>query len=905
MQRIIPRKTKIKLEFVRGVTGFDLILMVLLAAVAIILFSSNFEHSIWIGLVWTILSISIFLKVADDERFYMTIAYLFRFMAQKKKFSVKNEKNKKDTIQEMIPFNKLIEERFIDFGTYLGMVVEVKPVLFGLLNEYTQDNVIESFANALRRLNIDQTCSVIKINRAMVLDNYIYNENKKYETLLEMQYEGHVSEKEVDSRAPVFEERVSFMENMNRREKVYKDHFYIVVYGKDKELLENTVNGVVSNLASSLAPMSSKKLYGQELYVFLKANYGKEFDEREIEGLPMSQHMDWAKPKKLKFKSAKYVIDDKNTYRTFLITDYPLNVWNAWGSHFFLLDRTKVVMKFGLLPKHTSERNIDKAIMDMESKLGRVGRSSMQIDLQTHVQTLRDLLHSLKNNNQQLFEVNTYITCEDSARRDVKAMLRQSGFKFSEMFARQVDAFISSNISQRDNIQNTKRGIPTSTLAAVFPFISSALQDENGIYIGDNEYPVFVDFFQRDNVRVNSNMMVIGKSGSGKSYFAKTLLTNLAADNSKIFICDPEKEYDKMTQNFGGKYIDVGSSLQGILNPFHIITALEDDDEEPEEEDDGFFKEKKKKVKIEKVDDSYSQHLQFLEQFFRTILDGISSDAFEVLNTLIVDTYAEKGITEETYLGDKEPKDYPIFDDLYQLTLKRIDKCRNDKIKDEFRLRNLLAVETYIKKFASGGRNSKLWNGPTSIETNENLVCFNFQSLIANNNQLLTNAQMLLVFRYLNNEIINNKDFNSRYHPDGKNTRKIVIVVDEAHIFINPKYPIALEFMAQMAKRIRKYAGMQIVLTQNITDFVGSEEIQRQSTAVINACQYSTIFALAPNDINDLVELYKKSGGVNEEEQNAIVTAGRGQAFFISGPSNRTMVQIVAQDYVREVMGEK
>ena len=215
-----------------------------------------------------------------------------------------------------------------------------------------------------------------------------------------------------------------------------------------------------------------------------------------------------------------------------------------------------------------------------------------------------------------------------------------------------------------------------------------------------------------------------------------------------------------------------------------------------------------------------------------------------------------------------------------------------------------MTVETYIKKFASGGRNSKLWNGPTSIVTDENLVCFNFQSLIANNNSLLTNAQMLLVFRYLNNEIINNKDFNAKYHADRKNLRRIIIVVDEAHIFINPKYPIALDFMAQMAKRIRKYEGMQIVITQNIADFVGSEEIKRQSTAVINACQYSMIFALAPNDINDLVELYKKSGGINEEEQNAIVTASRGQAFLITGPSSRTMVQIVALDYIKRVFGE-
>lgn len=899
MQRIIPRKTKVKLEFIRGITGIDLILGVIGAAIAVVLFASNFPGHFWIAGVYTIFFLSIFIKISDDERLYVTCAYLFRFMAQKKKFSVDSKKGKKGDISEMIPFEDIYQDRFINFGSYYGQVIEITPVLFGLLTEYTQDNVIESFANALRRLSPDQTCSIIKLNLAMVLDNYIYNENKKYELLLEMQYEHQVTDKEVEARSPVFEERVSFMENINRKDKVYKDHFYVVVYDKDKDLLENTVNGMINALASSLAPVSSKRLYGTDLTVFLKANYGREFDQRDLESLPFSQYMDWAKPKKVQFKAAKYLIDD-NAFRTYAITDYPLNVGNAWGADIFLLDRTKVVMKFNQVPKYNAERSIDKAIMDMESKLYKTGRSSSQIELQTHVETLRNLLVSLKNNNQQLYDVNTFITCEDAAKRDVKAMLKQSGFKFSEMFARQQDAFISSNISRRDNIKSYRRGIPTSTLAAVFPFISSALQDESGIYIGDNEYPVFVDFFKRDSVRVNSNMMVIGKSGSGKSYATKTLLANLAADNCKIFILDPEKEYALLTESLGGKYIDVGSSLHGILNPFHVISSLDEGEEEQQDDDEGeidleTFKVKKKKKKVQVVNDSYSQHLQFLEQFFRSILEGISSDAFELLNSLIVDTYKKKGIDENTYIPALKPADFPIFDDLYALILDRIKTC-----KDDFTLRNLMTIETYIKKFATGGRNSKLWNGPTSIETNENFVCFNFQSLIANNNALLTNAQMLLVFRYLNNEIINNKDFNAKYHKgDKKNNRKIIVAVDEAHVFINPRYPIALDFMAQMAKRIRKYSGMQIVITQNIADFVGSEEIQRQSTAVINACQYSLIFALAPNDINDLVELYKKSGGINEEEQNAIVTASLGQAFLITGPTNRTMIQVVAQDYIR------
>ena len=890
MVRLIPRKTKVKFEFFRGVTGLDILLGAIFLAIAIILFTANFDYHIWIGFAWVIIAVSLFFKFADDVRFYTTLVYLMKFAVQKKKFTNDSE-GKKGDINTILPYNGVIQDRYIDFGIYYGMVLEVQPMFFTLLTEAFQDNVIDSFANALRRLNNDQTCSIVKIRKPMVLDNYIYNENKKYDTLYDMQYDGQITEAEIDARAPIFEERVSFFEYINRQQKIYKDYFYIVVYDRDRELLENTVSGMMTALATSLNPISSKILNGKDLYIFLKANLGKEFDQRDLDVIPFNKYKEWIKPAKIKFNIAKFYVD-KDCYRVYDLIDYPLQVGNAWAASFFLLDRTKVVMKFNPMPRMDSEKQIDKAIMEMESKLGKAGRSSTQIDYQTHLDTLRQLLVSLKNNNEQLFNVNTYITSEESAKKDVRAMLKQQGFRYSEMFSRQIDGFISSNISRLDTMKSTKRGIPTTTLAAAFPFISNSLQDENGMYLGDNEYPVFVDFFKRDRERVNSNMMIIGKSGSGKSYATKTLLTNLAADNCKIFILDPENEYKTLTKNLGGKFIDVGSSLQGIINPFHIITSLDASEDEKVEYDE--YGEVVEKEIVENVDDSFAQHLQFLEQFFRVILEGINSDAFEVLNSLIIDMYKEKGIDYKTNLSKFKPEDYPIFDDLYNLILKRLKTA-----KDDFSIKNLMTVETYIKKFATGGRNSALWNGPTSIETNENFVTFNFQSLVAGNNPTVTNAQMLLVFRYLNNEIINNKDFNAKYHKN----RKIIVAVDEAHIFINPKYPIALDFMAQMAKRIRKYGGMQIVITQNLADFIGTDEIKRQSTAVINACQYSMIFSLAPNDVNDLTELYKKSGGINEEEQNSIVTAGVGQAFLITGPTSRTTVQVVANDYVKQLFG--
>ena len=95
----------------------------------------------------------------------------------------------------------------------------------------------------------------------------------------------------------------------------------------------------------------------------------------------------------------------------------------------------------------------------------------------------------------------------------------------------------------------------------------------------------------------------------------------------------------------------------------------------------------------------------------------------------------------------------------------------------------------YVAKFSTGGRNAGLWNGCSTITTEENFIVFNFQTLLANRNNTVANAQMLLVLKWLDNEIIKNRDYNMKYHE----SRKIVVVIDEEHVFIDTKYPLALD----------------------------------------------------------------------------------------------------------------
>lgn len=910
MIRYIPGKTRVKTEFFKNITFGDIILAIVCLIFAIVIVASNLFRIggvdyRWYALIgWLAISVVLYLPIDEGLRLYSSIILIIRFAAFPKKYIKNNKKRGYKPMEKLTPFFNIEVGKFINFGDYAGIVIEMHPVAMDLMQEPAQDSLIRTFSKALKRISQYQRASIIKTVKPMRFDIFLKNDDEKYSLLNELYESGHYTMAEMDARSLIFRERVDRLNNAIKAEPILQNHFYLVIYGNDKVSLEDTAIGIVNDLGTGQYTISAEILMENDLISFLKSNYQSTFFEKDIEGLAPSQVNNWIMPEKIEFKVGRVEMD-KRPYKQMVISNYPLEVGNGWAYPIFNQEGTRVIMNIMPVDKEKGEKTIDRAVMEKESKLDRTFRSSEIIEKEADIESLQTLLRDLKTNNEQLYDISIHLRVEERNRKEVRNVLKQYGFKYSDLFGRQVDAFVSSSVNRIDTLKHFYRSMPSTTIAASFPMVDSIMQDPAGFCIGESAasgYPVFIDFFTRDSKkgRINSNMMVIGKSGSGKSYATKAILTNLAADRTKMFILDPEQEYDVMTKNLGGKVIDVGTNKSGILNPFHIMAALEDLDAASEDEED--IDNKSIDELVDKGSNkTFFTHLQFLEQFFRAILEGISSDAFETLNTLVVELYNSKGINEKTNIGKLKAEDYPIFDDLFALIKKKLKT-----VKDAFYRNNLLILETYIQKFATGGRNSDLWNGPTSILTDENLITFNFQTLFASKNNKLANAQMLLVFKYLNNEIINNKRFNEQYYQrTGKDIkRQVVIAVDEAHMFIDPDSPVALNFMAEMAKRIRKYQGMQIVITQNIKDFLGTPEIQRRSAAIINACQYSMILQLAPNDMADLLELYKSAGGINAREQEGIVTAPRGTAFFITGPMDRSFINIIAFDNVREIMGE-
>ena len=549
----------------------------------------------------------------------------------------------------------------------------------------------------------------------------------------------------------------------------------------------------------------------------------------------------------------------------------------------FNIPNTKVVMHVKPVDKFKAIKRIDKCIGDMETRQILSEKASETNSAETHRETMHTLLDSLQTENEALLDVTLTVTAynylkDANYKKTVRRAMLTGNFKPSTLYGLQLEGFKSANISPITTLKNYERGINSSSLAASFPFVRTFVMDKGGIMLGENKanhYPFIFNLWKRGNLYQNSNGMIIGKSGSGKSFFLKNLILNEWANGTRVITLDPEAEYLALTRNLSGNIIDVGNAKEGRINPFHIYKILTEEG-----------------TPADPVV-TFNTHLKMLESFFKIVLVGASTDVIELINNLTVETYERKGINETTDCTMLKAEDFPLFTDLLE-TLQSKDKSDYDSLT----LRDMRSAELYLQKFVHG-RYSDIWNAPSTLETNANLIDFNFQSLFANKNNVVANAQMLLVFRFIEQEVINAREANK----NGKNLRTM-IVCDEAHLFIDAKFPIALDFFFSMSKRIRKYNGSFIPATQNIADWNANEELRGKTSAILKNSQYTFIFKLSAPDMKDVLDVYKAGDSFNEEEQRMIISAVTGQVFFIGSSELRTCVKITSGELAMSLFDE-
>ena len=859
--RVIPKKIKVKNTVWKCYSMKDIIVALIVFA---IIFVSITAGKWAIAVIMGLAAVVMFMPTQDGI-LYSILFENVRFIFAKKQYT-KTASKEKERVESLFGLKDVKENGLIDYNNgFHGRVIKVGQKNFGIEDVIQQNIDIEYLANALKLLDGTQSADIVKIDRPVTLDKFSGDLFEKLNAVKDSLEDESIQAIKRD----ILKERIDAIDKLNNVRKQYISDYYIVLYGRNELDLENLAVNVASEI--NKCGLNTKLLTKTETAVFLKYSFSRDFDEREIAEIEDERLVDWIVPDKVEFKANKYLMD-KTEAAVFTVADYPLRVRNAWGADLFNIPNTKVVMHFKPVDKFKAIKRIDKCIGEMETKQILSEKASESNSAETHRESLNTLLDSLQTENESLLDVTLTVTAynylgDDNFKKSVRRAMLTGNFKPSMLYGLQIEGFKSANISPTSTLSNYERGINSSSLAAVFPFVRTFVMDEGGVMLGENKsnhYPFIFNIWKRGNLYQNSNGMIIGKSGSGKSFFLKSLILNEWANGTRVVVLDPEAEYLALTRNLQGNIIDVGNAKEGRINPFHIYKILTEDG-----------------TPADSVV-TFNTHLKMLESFFKIVLVGASPDVIELINNLVVETYERKGITELTDCTDFRAEDFPLFTDLLE-TLRAKDKTDMDALT----LRDMRTAELYLQKFVSG-RYSDIWNGYSTLETNANLIDFNFQSLFANKNNVVANAQMLLVFRFIEQEVINARERNR----SGK-ILHTMIIADEAHLFIDAKFPIALDFFFSMSKRIRKYGGSFIPATQNIADWNANEELRGKTTAIIKNSQYTFIFKLSAPDMKDVLDVYSAGDSFNDEEQRMIISAGTGQAFFIGSTELRTCVRIL------------
>ena len=857
--RIIPKKSKIKNTVWKCYSLSNILVALVIFIIVFILLTNN---NIFMGIILLLISICGFIPTTDGLLYEIGFSFL--------KFVFSNKKYNKSNLDKLLTIKEITQNGIIRYNdNSISRVLRIGQKNFGIENQYEQDNDIEFFASALKQIELGIEVDLVKIDRPVNFDNFSFelfnkiNDNEK-----------NIKKDDVQKiRGNILNHRIDYIDNLNNVFKKYASNYYLVVYAKKTEELELAVNNISSEI--NKAGLDVNGLNQKEVAVFLKYNYTYEFDEREVNNISIDELIEWVNPKSIQFKSNSFIVDGIET-STSIITEYPLKVKNAWGSNIFNIPNTKVVMRIKPIEKYKAIKRIDQCISELEAKQALSERASESKEVTIHKESLYSLLTSLQAENENLLDVSIIFTSYNynndfCFRKKSKNILTSENFKISNLYGQQLDGFVSSSITPNNNLTKYETGINSSTLAAIFPFVRTAIMEENGVVLGknkNNDYPFILNIWKRGNLYQNSNAIVIGKSGSGKSFFLKNLIVNEWSNKTRIIICDPEAEYVYLTKNLKGEVIDIGNASEGRINPFHIYQVLSEDG-------------KKTNSMV-----TFNTHLKVLESFFKIVLEGATNDVIELINNLVVELYESKNINGNTNFMKLKPTDYPIFTDLLEL----VKNKENDKLsimdKKLYKM-----VELYLQKFVVG-RYSDIWNASSTLSTSSNIINFNFQSLFVNKNNTVANAQMLLVFRFIEQEIINARE---------NNNIKTLIICDEAHLFIDPKYPIALDFFYQMNKRIRKYHGAFIPATQNISDWNSNEELRNKTTTIFKNSQYMFIFKLSAPDMKDILDIYKVGETFNEEEQRIIITLNTGECFFIGSSELKSCVKVEADTNIREI----
>ena len=485
-----------------------------------------------------------------------------------------------------------------------------------------------------------------------------------------------------------------------------------------------------------------------------------------------------------------------------------------------------------------------------------------------------ELLNDLRKNREPLLHCAVFIELTANSleklrelQSDVAMEMTREKLSVDRLTLRQKEGFISCMPCGHNAFGSQfERVLPASAVANCYPFNYSGKTDPHGFYIGKDKFGtnIIVDFDRRSDDKTNSNILILGNSGQGKSYLLKLILTNTRMSGKSVICLDAEQEYEDLCNNLGGCYIDLMSGAF-LINPL-----------EPKEWSDNASEADADSPEAFRKSTRLSQHISFLKDFFRVYkdFDDAQIDALEILLTRL---YGKFGITDNTDYDKLTSDDYPVMADLYAIVESEYQRYEKGS--------KSLFTEDLLRELCLGlhsmcvGAESKFFNGHTNI-SDDRFIVFGVKGLMEANMKL-KNAMLFNILSYMNHKLLTKGN--------------TAASIDELYLFLTNL--TAIEYIRNASKRVRKKDSSILLASQNIEDFL-LPEIKEMTKPLFSIPTHQFLFNggnVNPRDYMDALQL-------EESEYDLIKYPERGTCLFKCG-NERYLLQVIAPEYKAKLFG--
>ena len=516
---------------------------------------------------------------------------------------------------------------------------------------------------------------------------------------------------------------------------------------------------------------------------------------------------------------------DEKYYRTLYVVGYPRYVSANWLYSLVTFDHPLYISMY-IYP--TESKNVlddlKRKIAEMEAtiegdiKAGKVVDPTVQVALDDALA----LQAELAKGAERFFQFGLYVTIPADNLEELNQITKEVDSVLSSLLiiARQAtlemeEGFKSTLPIFYDRL-SVWRNMDTTSLATTFPFATASLTKNEGILYGINEHDGSLIIFDRFTLE-NANSVILGKSGGGKSFLVKLEALRLLMMGVDVIIVDPENEYEKLTKLMGGEFVIFSSSSSYKINPFDLTTAGAGPDE-------------------------LSNKILDLHSLMKVIMGELTPSQDALLDKALVLTYKEKGITNDLETFKNEP---PLLEDLYKVFI-GMETAETKELADR--------LEKFVQGSASG-----IFNQKSNFDIKNPFTVFGVCDLEEN----LRPVAMYIVLDYIWNRVRIDK-------------RKRVLVVDEAWYLIKQKDSGA--YLHSFAKRARKYQLGLTTITQDVEDFLATDE----GKAIITNSSLQIILKQSTAAIEKISETFFLTGG----EKHFLLSADIGEGLFFAGHSH-------------------